>query len=153
MPRSGLLSWLLSLQTFTSLPCGGGNARSALGRDVGSLRQTAPERSILACDLVDHDHHIVRRYFRGCRDLLVQELEQSQPGLLRAPGNVCQLQQNHVVGIFLSEEYRRVEGAIARPDPAVLEEVVRRGKETIDRGTPDRLRKYGETDVGSSAVH
>src|SRR5258708_17912064 len=147
MPRSGLLSWLLSLQTFTSLPCGGGNARSALGRDVGSLRQTAPERSILACDLVDHDHHIFRRYFRGCPDLLIQELEQSQPGLLRAPGNVCQLQQNHVVGIFLSEEYRRVEVAIARQDIVDLEEVVRWDTETLDQRTLDRLRYFGETNL------
>src|SRR6266446_81189 len=147
MPRSRLLSWLLSLQTLTSLACGGGNLRSAPGRDVGSLRQTAPERGILACDLVDHDHHIVRRYFRSCRDLLVQELEQSQPGLLRAPGNVCQLQQNHVVGIFLSEECRRVEVAIARRDIVDLEEVVRWDTETLDQRTLDRLRYFGKTNL------
>jgi hypothetical protein len=51
---------------------------STLSRNVGPLSQPAAERNVLAGDLVQRDHEIIRRDPRSRDDVVVQCLKQSQ---------------------------------------------------------------------------
>src|SRR5258708_37897227 len=98
------------------LNCAHRSILSALSGDVGALRQAAAERGVLAGDLVEHDDQVGRGYPGGRHDLLVERLEEGEPRLLRTPGDECQFEQDHVVGVFLPNEGRRVEEVIAWQD-------------------------------------
>ena len=50
-----------------------------------------------------------------------------------------QLEQNHVIGVFLFEEGRRVEIAIARQNVVNLKEVIGREAERLNQGILNRL--------------
>ena len=50
-----------------------------------------------------------------------------------------QLEQNHVIGVFLSEEGRRVEVTIARQNVVNLKEVIGREAERLNQGILNRL--------------
>src|SRR3954447_534848 len=119
--------------------------RSALGHDLGSLRQSAAERGVLAGDLVEHDDQVSGGYPGRRHDLLVQAPEQRQPGLFGTPRDEGQLEQDHVVRVCLPEERRRVEVAVARQHVVDLEEVVGRDAEDLDQGVLDRPRHFPET--------
>jgi hypothetical protein len=55
------------------------------------------------------------------------------------------VEQDHIVGIFLSKEGRRVEIAIARQDVMDLKEVVGRDAENLDQRILNCLRHFSET--------
>ena len=59
--------------------------------------------------------------------------EQCQPGLLRTSSDECQLEEYHVIRVFLSKKGRRVEVAIPREDMMNLKEVVGRDAEYLDQ--------------------
>src|SRR5262245_18463508 len=98
-------------------------------RDMGSLSEPSAERDVLAGDLVERLHQIIRRD-SGRRDYsVVQGLQQSQSLLFGTAGDESDLQYNQVIRIFEAQERRRVQELASRQDVNDVEEVVRRNAE------------------------
>jgi hypothetical protein len=75
---------------------------------MGTLSQTAAERNVLARNLVERDHEIVRGDLGSRDNAVVQGLQQCQPLLLGTTGDERDLQYN-----LLSKSARSADGSLA----------------------------------------
>src|SRR5262249_7393709 len=114
---------------------------------VGSLSEAPAERDVLAGDLVERHHQIIRRD-SGSRDYsVVQGLQQSQSLLFGTAGDESDLQDNQVIRVFEAQERRRVQELASRQDVDDLEEVVRRNAERAHQSILNGRRHLAETSL------
>src|SRR5262249_47586851 len=87
--------------SISGSPCRGRVRGVGVGvRDMGSLSEALAERDVLAGDLVERHHQIIRRD-SGSRDyFVVQGLQQSQSLLFGTAADESDLQDNQVIRIF-----------------------------------------------------
>src|SRR5262249_46836470 len=134
--------------SISGSPCRGRVRGLWIGvRDMDSLSEPSAERDVLAGDLVERRHQIIRRD-SGSRDYaVVQGLQQSQSLLFGTAGDESDLQDNQVIRIFEAQERRRVQELASRQDVNDLEEVVRRNAQRAHQSILNRRRHPAETSL------
>jgi len=93
--------------------------------NMSALSQPPAKRNVLARDLVECDHQIVRRNPGRCDHTVIQGFQQSQPLLLGTAGYKGDFRQDGIIRVGEPEKRWRVPELSSRQDVKYLEEVVR----------------------------
>jgi hypothetical protein len=86
------------------------SATDALSRNLrwrhgfGALRLALPKRDILARNLVERNHHVVRRHGSSSRYTCVDVFQKRKPRFFRPPLDESEIENNQIVGVVHADE-------------------------------------------------
>jgi hypothetical protein len=112
---------------------------------VGALSQAPAKRNVVAGDLIERDHEIIRGDIGGCHYRVVQCFQQSQALLFGTTGDERDLQDNQIIRVVEAKERGRVKILVPGQNVEDLKEVFRRDTQSAYEAILHRARHLAQT--------